>query len=140
MKLTSFLTSALVGASTARDTIYLVNSSKGSEISSGMAYYGDGHESTGGSRPDDYVDVVHGSNVRWEGQSVKGTFGSGVSFTSNIFADAGGKQGNSWSGTGTNGFHTYNCYKGTRTNAKPWALYTVDGWTVNVIYWCWPFN
>lgn len=74
MKITSFLTSALVGAAAARDTIYLVNSSKGNEVSSGMAYYGDGHESTGGSRPDDYVDVVHGSNVHWEGQPVKGKF------------------------------------------------------------------
>jgi hypothetical protein len=74
MKIASFFTSALVGAAAARDTIYLVNSYKGNEVSSGMAYYGDGHESTGGSRPDDYVDVVHGSNVHWEGQPVKGRF------------------------------------------------------------------
>ncbi|KAJ4016161.1 hypothetical protein NW752_003280 [Fusarium irregulare] len=95
MKITSLLTSALIGSVAARDTIYLVNSYKGNEISSGMAYYADGHEQNGLSRPDDYVDVVHGSNVHWEGQNVKGTFGSGVSFTSSIFADAGGKQGNS---------------------------------------------
>jgi len=72
MKITSFLTSALIGAAAARETIYLVNSYKGNEISSGMAYYVDGHEQNGVSRPDDYVDVVHGSNIHWEGQNVKG--------------------------------------------------------------------
>lgn len=72
MKITSFLVSALIGSVAARDTIYLVNSYKGNEISSGMAYYADGHEQNGVSRPDDYVDVVHGSNVHWEGQNVKG--------------------------------------------------------------------
>lgn len=84
MKITAFLTSALVGAAAARDTIYLVNSYKGNEVSSGMAYYGDGHESTGGSRPDDYVDVVHGSNVHWEGQPVKGKFALLPHFGSNL--------------------------------------------------------
>jgi hypothetical protein len=74
MKITSFLTATLVGAAAARDTVYLVNSYKGNEISSGMAYYADGHEATGGSRPDDYVDVVHGSNIIWEGRAVKGKF------------------------------------------------------------------
>lgn len=76
MKITAF-TSALVGAASAADTLYLVNSWKGNEISSGMAYYADGHDATGGtggSRPDDYVDVSHGSHIIWEGQPVKGKF------------------------------------------------------------------
>jgi hypothetical protein len=72
MKITSLLASALIRAVAARDTIYLVNSYKGNGISSGMAYYADGHEQNGVSRPDDYVDVAHGSNVHWEGQNVKG--------------------------------------------------------------------
>ncbi|KAF4954335.1 hypothetical protein FGADI_5358 [Fusarium gaditjirri] len=94
MKITAFLASALVGIATAADTLYLVNSWRGNEISSGMAYYADGHDATGGtggSRPNDYVDVTHGSHIIWEGQAVKGTFGTGVSFTSNIFADAASK-------------------------------------------------
>ncbi|KAF5650718.1 myroilysin precursor [Fusarium sp. NRRL 52700] len=140
MKITTFLTAAFAGSVAASDSVYLVNSYKGNEISSGIAYYADGHSATGGSRPDDYVDVVHGSNIIWEGQTVKGTFSSGVSFTSNIFADAGSKQINAWSGTGTNGFHTYNCYKGFSPGGKNWVLYTVDGWTVNVVYFCNPFN
>jgi len=74
MKIAAFLTSALAGAAAARDSVYLVNSYKGNEISSGIAYYADGHSATGGSRPDDYVDVVHGSNIIWEGQTVKGRF------------------------------------------------------------------
>ncbi|KAF4339549.1 myroilysin precursor [Fusarium beomiforme] len=124
MKITSFLTAALFGAhaATAAESVYLVNSVKGNEISSGIAYYKDGHSATGGSRPDDYVDVVHGSNIIWEGRTVKGTFGSGVSFTSNIFADAAGKQINACPG------------------GKDWVLYTVDGWTVKVVYYCRPFN
>ncbi|KAF5674603.1 myroilysin precursor [Fusarium denticulatum] len=89
MKITAFLTSALAGAVAARDSVYLVDPHNGSEVYSGIVYYTDGHSATGGSRPDDYVDVVHGSNIIWEGQMVKGTFSSGVSFTSNIFADAG---------------------------------------------------
>ncbi|KAF5694694.1 myroilysin precursor [Fusarium denticulatum] len=143
MKITAFLTSALVGAVTAADTLYLVNSWKGNEISSGMAYYADGHDATGGtggSRPDDYVDVTHGSYATWEGQPVKGTFGTGVSFTSNIFADAASKHDNAWAGTGTNGYHTYNCWKRFGAAGKPVILYTVDGWTVQTLYWCRPFN
>lgn len=75
MKITAFLTAAFVGAASAADTLYLVNSWKSNEISSGMAYYADGHDATGGtggSRPDDYVDVTHGSHIIWEGQPVKG--------------------------------------------------------------------
>lgn len=77
MKITALLTVTLVGAASAADTLYLVNSWKGNEISSGMAYYADGHDATGGtggSRPDDYVDVTHGSHIIWEGQPVKGKF------------------------------------------------------------------
>ncbi|KAI7758877.1 hypothetical protein ACKAV7_011489 [Fusarium commune] len=156
MKITAFLASAFVGAATAADTLYLVNSWKGNEISSGMAYYADGHEPSDGPRPDDYVDVTHGSHVIWEGQPVKGksfeslekaavdwqlgTFGTGVSFTSNIFADAASKHDNAWAGTGTNGYHTYNCWKRTGPVGKPVVLYTVDGWTVETVYYCRPFN
>ncbi|KAF5648955.1 myroilysin precursor [Fusarium sp. NRRL 52700] len=143
MKITAFLTSAVIGVATAADTLYLVNSWKGNEISSGMAYYADGHDATGGiagSLPDDYVDVTHGSYATWEGQAVKGTFGTGVSFTSNIFADAASKHDNSWVGTGTNGYHTYNCWKRFGPAGKPVILYTVDGWNVQTLYWCRPFN
>lgn len=43
-------------------------------ISSGMAYYGNLNPGENvGQQPDDYVDVVHGSNVNWE-QSTQGTY------------------------------------------------------------------
>ncbi|KAM5354902.1 hypothetical protein ACJ41O_001548 [Fusarium nematophilum] len=137
MKITSLLTAALVGTQsvTAFEYLYLVNSQKGNEISSGMAYYGEGHTASGGRRPDDYTDVVHGTNVRWEGRSVNGTFRTGVTFTSKIFADAAGKGPNAWAGTGSNGFSKFNCYKETNPGASR-LLYTVDGWSVYSIYWC----
>ncbi|KAF4452388.1 myroilysin precursor [Fusarium albosuccineum] len=138
MKITSLLAAAFLGAQSvlADEYVYLVNSQRGNEYSSGMAYYGDGHPASQQPRPDDYTDVTHGSNVHWEGQPVKGTFGTGVSFTSNIFADAAGKGPNAWAGTGNNGFQKFNCYKGTSPGGKPWLLYTVDGWSVYVIYFC----
>ncbi|CAM1507702.1 Fc.00g045500.m01.CDS01 [Cosmosporella sp. VM-42] len=138
MKITTFLTAALFGAQpvTAVEYVSLVNYQKGNEYSSGMAYYGEGHTASGPTRPDDYTDIVHGTNIHWEGQAVKGTFGSGVSFTSDIFADAAGKRGNAWAGTGTNCFHNFNCYKSSNPGSNPYLLYTVDGWNVYSIYWC----
>ncbi|KAF4457680.1 myroilysin precursor [Fusarium austroafricanum] len=137
MKITSFL-AALAGvqAASALEYVFLVNSSKGGEISSGMAYYADNHSPGNGARPSDYTDVTHGSNIHWEGKAVKGTFGTGVSFTSNIFADAASKRANAWAGTATNGFRNFNCYKTSNPGEKPYVLYTVDGWSVYSIYMC----
>ncbi|TVY59821.1 hypothetical protein Focb16_v003612 [Fusarium oxysporum f. sp. cubense] len=137
MKITSFL-AALAGLQSvaAWEYVYLVNSRKGNEISSGMAYYGEGHSAANMAHPDDYVDIRHGSNIQWEGLSLKGTFGSGVSFTSNIFADAASKEINSWVGTGTNGYQKFNCYKGFSPRGSPFILYKIDGWDVYDIYFC----
>ncbi|KAF4338962.1 myroilysin precursor [Fusarium beomiforme] len=137
MKFNSFL-AALVGVQTvaAWEVVYLVNSRKGNDISSGMAYYGEGHSPANGARPDDYTDIRHGSNIQWEGLSLKGTFSSGVGFTSNINSDAASKEINSWVGTGTNGYKNFNCYKSWATGASPSILYQVDGWDVYSIYFC----
>lgn len=74
MKFTS-IAALLFGAqsATAVEYVYLVNSQRGSQASSGMAYYGDGHTAANQARPNDYIDVTRStSNVIWEGQSVKG--------------------------------------------------------------------
>jgi hypothetical protein len=69
MKFTSF-TAALAGLTSvnaAWESIYLVNSRKGNEISSGCAYYVD-NAGAWGRRPDDYTDVTHGTHHVWEGK------------------------------------------------------------------------
>ncbi|KAF5670469.1 myroilysin precursor [Fusarium denticulatum] len=72
MKVTSFLT-ALVGAHSvgAYEYVYLVNSVKGNEVSSGMSYYGDKNPPGNMARPSDYTDVTHGTFTYWEGKTVK---------------------------------------------------------------------
>ncbi|KAF5643431.1 myroilysin precursor [Fusarium tjaetaba] len=74
MKVTSFLT-ALAGVHSvaAYEYVYLVNSVKGNEVSSGMAYYGDKSPPGNMARPSDYTDVTHGTFTYWEGKAVKAT-------------------------------------------------------------------
>lgn len=74
MKITSFLTTAIAAHCASAEMVYLVNSVKGNEISSGMAYYADGHSAANLAKPDTYTDVTHGYNVHWEGNDVKGEF------------------------------------------------------------------
>lgn len=47
------------------DGVFFVNCRRGDEVSSGLAYYKE-MNLEGGSGPDDYVDVVHGSFTTWE--------------------------------------------------------------------------
>ncbi|KAK1148440.1 hypothetical protein N8T08_009443 [Aspergillus melleus] len=105
MQLTSLLTLALastaaLAAPEAKDTqtlskrgvetIYLSNCvTTGSAYNrSGMFYYPDGDQSQNGERPasGNYASINGGNLVGWEGRSVSGTFGSGVTFTSSITA------------------------------------------------------
>ncbi|KAG8665183.1 hypothetical protein FPOAC2_14426 [Fusarium poae] len=89
MKFTSF-TAALAGLTSvnaAWESIYLVNSRKGNEISSGCAYYVD-NAGAWGRRPDDYTDVTHGTHHVWEGKRTACRFGSGVTFNVDINANA----------------------------------------------------
>ncbi|KAF5672115.1 allantoate permease [Fusarium circinatum] len=75
MKVTSFLTAlAGVHSVTAYEYVYLVNSVKGNEVSSGMAYYGDKNPPGNMTRPSDYTDVTHGTFTYWEGKAVKAVF------------------------------------------------------------------
>ncbi|CEI61421.1 unnamed protein product [Fusarium venenatum] len=138
MKITSLLTGIFAAHYASAELVYLVNSVKGNEISSGMAYYADGHSAENFAQPQDYTDVTHGSNVHWEGKPVKeqGNFSSGVSFTSNIFADAASKDLNQWAGSGNNGFKDFTCWKAYSNRGKPFLLYRVDGWEVYSIYFC----
>lgn len=73
MKFTSFLSVlAAVQAVNAGESVYVVNSRKGNEVSSGFAYYADNKVSPWGRRPDDYTDVTHGSLRVWEGKRTTG--------------------------------------------------------------------
>lgn len=95
------------------ETIYLSNCvTTGSAYNrSGMFYYADGDASQNGERPasGNYASVNGGNLVGWEGKSVSGTFGSGVTFTSNI--NAGSHAAYSWSGSGSNGYRSFSCYR-----------------------------
>jgi hypothetical protein len=52
----------------AADGVYLVNSLRGEEKSSGLAYYKNMRAGgNDGQLPDDYVDLVHGDLIKWEG-------------------------------------------------------------------------
>ncbi|KIL84961.1 hypothetical protein FAVG1_11831 [Fusarium avenaceum] len=136
MKLTSFFsTLAVVSYANADEGVYLVNSRKGNEISSGMAYYADINHSHL-QQPSAYTDVTHGDHIVWEGRRVTGNFNSGVSLTSTINADAFEKGNNAWVGSGNNGFKDFTCWK-TYERAKPVPLlYSVDGWSVFGVYRC----
>ncbi|QPC70414.1 hypothetical protein HYE68_001166 [Fusarium pseudograminearum] len=138
MKITSFLTTIIAAHYASAEMVYLVNSVKGNEISSGMAYYADGHSAANLAQPDTYTDVTHGYNVHWEGNDVKGTFSSGVTFTSKIAADAASKTYNSWVGSGNNGYKDFTCWKTSNPGSSPSfsLLYRVDGWDVYSIYFC----
>ena len=74
MKTTYLIAAALAAYTASAETVYLVNSFKGSETSSGMAYYDNNHSSANQARPQDYTDVVQGRNVHWEGETVKGEY------------------------------------------------------------------
>jgi hypothetical protein len=73
MKFTSFLGAlAAVQAVNAGESVYVVNSRKGNEVSSGFAYYADNRVSPWGRQPDAYTDVTHGSLRVWEGKRTTG--------------------------------------------------------------------
>ncbi|PLB42673.1 3CxxC-type zinc finger protein [Aspergillus candidus] len=89
----------------ASETIYLSNCvTTGAAYSkSGMFYYSASEDSQNGASPSsgNYATVNGGSLVGWEGATVSGTFGSGVTFTSKI--EGGAHAAYSYSGSGSNG-------------------------------------
>ncbi|PLN79306.1 hypothetical protein BDW42DRAFT_128906 [Aspergillus taichungensis] len=116
--LTLLLTSTALAAPAdltkrAPETIYLSNCvTTGSAYSkSGMFYYSASEDSQNGAPPSsgNYATVNGGSLVGWEGASVSGTFGSGVTFTSQI--EGGAHAAYSYSGSGSNGYRSFACYR-----------------------------
>lgn len=103
-----------------------MNSARSSEISSGMAYYGNENNAPmkkPNALPQDYIDVTqHGLYAKWEGQKWTGHFNSGVSFTSTINAGADnpsaiGVVGNGQA-SGPGFTKSYTCYKPVFQNNK----------------------
>jgi hypothetical protein len=100
-------------------------------VSSGVAYYS--NLNPGGNvnqQPDDYVDVVHGTNYVWE------QTGSGEQNPLNdliclhfVFGGSQGLEVHASAGTADNGFQNFWVYKDTGT-----FLYSVDGWRCDSIY------
>ncbi|KAF2468692.1 uncharacterized protein BDR25DRAFT_264511 [Lindgomyces ingoldianus] len=114
-----------------KDGVYLVNSIRGSERSSGLAYYKNmtfgGND---GQQPDDYVDIVHGELLNWEGQH-SGTFGNQTKFTTWINAGAAGLESGTMCGGASNEFRTMEIFRD-----KSRVLYEIDGWKVFTEFWC----
>lgn len=54
------------------DGVYLVNSRKGDQLSSGFAYYSHINSLNTGSQPDAYIDIKKDGNVFWEGATQTG--------------------------------------------------------------------
>ena len=54
------------------DGVYLVNSSKGGQRSSGFAYYSHIGSFNTGRQPDAYIDIKTDGNVTWEGATQTG--------------------------------------------------------------------
>lgn len=111
----------------ATETIYLSNCvTTGSAYSkSGMFYYSASEDSQNGASPSsgNYATVNGGSLVGWEGASVSGTFGSGVTFTAQI--EGGSHAAYSYSGSGSNGYRTFACYRDNErllfTGSEKWG-------------------
>jgi hypothetical protein len=56
------------------DGVYLVNSTNGSQTSSGLAYYAHIDRSNTGQQPDAYIDIKTDGNVTWEGNTLSGIY------------------------------------------------------------------
>ncbi|OQO05246.1 hypothetical protein B0A48_09013 [Cryoendolithus antarcticus] len=115
---------------TTNDGVYLVNCFKGSEISSGVAYYSF-LGSNDGQQPTAYIDVTKGSNVIWEGSPGSVSFPDGNTVNWAIVANAGSLGTYSHVGSARNKFESWNVYKD-----KYRLLYQVDGWSCYTVYWC----
>jgi hypothetical protein len=74
MKVTAFIV-AVVGAVSVNaandDSYFIVNSRRGGEVSSGVAWYSN-RNNAWGRQPQNYVDVEHGVVRKWEGQQTEG--------------------------------------------------------------------
>jgi hypothetical protein len=113
------------------DGVYFVNCTRGSEVSSGLAYYKQLRDGgNDGQQPDDYVDVVHGSFTSWE-RSGSQIFSNGTNFSWNILPAAQQAQFLAPVGSASNTFNNYVVYK---DNGR--VLYTVDGFECRTLYWC----
>jgi hypothetical protein len=116
---------------TGGEGVYLVNSVNGTQFSSGFAYYAHIGRSNTGQQPDAYIDIKTDGNVRWEGNTLSGTFKDGNTFTCSVNADGFTQAFGTAVGTAHNNFHGFTIFKDDGR-----VLYTINGWQVTSIYWC----
>ncbi|MCJ1397704.1 hypothetical protein MMC11_000900 [Xylographa trunciseda] len=116
------------------ETNYLVNCYNAAELfyTSEMAYYSNGANSQNGQYPNDICQVDLIGYEKWEGHPVGCTYSdSGVTFTSNIYTFAQSEPNYSLAGTGSNNYHSFNCYKDSGR-----LLYNSDYTNCYSIYYC----
>jgi hypothetical protein len=77
-----------------------------------------------GQQPDNYVDIVHGELLHWEGEH-SGTFGNQTKFTTWIKASAADLESGTMCGGSSNGFRTMEIFRD-----RSCVLYEIDGWKV----------
>ncbi|XP_014554301.1 hypothetical protein COCVIDRAFT_28578 [Bipolaris victoriae FI3] len=116
-----------------KETVYLTNCGSTSEFS----YYKSGHNSENRSPPDDRCKFTTGNNlpINWEFSFHKCTFGSGVSFETQL---GGGVQPNEFIGTGIQRVpnktpKTFDCFM---DNGR--ILYRDGSVECKAIHWCNP--
>jgi hypothetical protein len=113
-----------------KDGVYLVNSVKGNEISSGYAYYSELGWNNLGKQPQAYINVIQGKYQTWESHTIFGTFADGDVFSSTVSANAPSAKYGAPCGTAANKYRPMTIYKDDYK-----LLYEVDGWQVHAVYW-----
>ncbi|PNP84150.1 hypothetical protein FNYG_02838 [Fusarium nygamai] len=138
MKVTAFIV-AMVGAVSVNaaddDSYFIVNSRRGNEVSSGVAWYSN-RNNAWGRQPQNYVDVEHGVVRKWEGQQTEAYFKDGSWFKVNIDHLGYDKAAGEHVGFGWNKWRSFNCYKTHNRAVVVPTLYRVEDWNVQGIYEC----
>jgi len=111
------------------DGVYLVNSIKGNQISSGFAWYRD-FKNSQGQQPGAYIDIKKDGYFTWEGAIGKGTFADGNIFECLVASDAATKSTGTIVGAAGNKFRSFTVYK-----SDYHVVYTIDGWAVHAVYY-----
>lgn len=114
--------------------IYLLNCYRGSEASSGVAFYWQLRDGGNwGQRPDDYVDVTHGSLTDFSTAGSVVFPSTNTKFSWSGFDNTGGALADyAAPGVANNGYVNFWIYKDKPTNN---LLYSVDGWDCYSQYW-----
>jgi hypothetical protein len=107
-----------------------VNSTKGTQKSSGFAYYS-AIGNNEGTQPQEYIDILEGGSVVWEGNAFSGTFKNGTTFFVIVDLDGQSTKQDGACGSGHSNSRNMTVYKDDFH-----VIYWVDGWSVHAVYYC----